>query len=510
MREIKSEINGLSHHFELLIEKSELDAKIVEKLAETKKRVKMPGFRPGHVPLEIIAKNYGFVAKREAIVELMKTAINKLLAERKLKPALQPEANVVSDNEEGLKISVNFEIIPEIDLVDFKNLKIKKYKVKIPNEEIENFLKKAIENNPNWKEAERNYVSKKGDKVTADIELLSKKNKKNSIRDVEVVLKDGEFVEDFWNNLVGLKVDDEKEFSVHSGDKNFYKVKVTKICKPERFKLDDEFAKFVGLESAEKINDWAADMLRKDYMPEVTDLIKKQLLEVLTKMYSFDIPGVMVDLEEKEVMRQIELEASKEGKKLSEKKMPKIKEECRDIASRRVRLGLVIAKIAVQNKIVVSSEEIKQALYSISRLYPGRESEIVNQYIKDANMISAIAGPLLEEKVIDFILKNYAEVSEVEVTKEEFNELDNDYFDCYDDESQPKGVSKRSVEQDTFKTDLEDLKDETQKTPSEKKVGNVKEKKSSELKKNKPSTEKAKKEGTEKTKKKMTKNKEEK
>ena len=299
--------------------------------------------------------------------------------------------------------------------------------------------------------------------------------------------------------------------SVNSEDKNSYKVKVTKICKPSKFKLDDEFAKFVGLESAEKINDWAADMLRKDYLPEVTDLVKKQLLEILTKMYSFEIPNVMVDLEEKEVMRQIELEARKEGKKLSEKKMPKLKEECRDIASRRVRLGLVIAKIAVQNKIVVRPEEIRQALYSIARLYPGRESEIINQYSKNSNMISAIAGPLLEEKVIDFILKNYAEVSEVEVTKEEFKKLDDDYFDCYDDDEPiSKGINKRSVKQDTLEADLEEAKEESPKAPSKKRACKPKGEKSSDPKKAKSSTEKVKKEAAEKPKKKTAKKKEEK
>lgn len=510
MREIKSEINGLNHHFELLIEKSELDAKIVEKLAETRKRVKMPGFRPGHVPLEIIAKNYGFVAKRDAIVDVMRAAINELLANRKLKPALQPEASVISDDEEGLKISVNFEIVPEIDLGNFQKLKLVKYKVKIPEEEVEAFLKKTIENNPNWKEAEQGYTSEKGDKVTADIELASKKRKKDVIKDVDVVLNDGAFVEDFWKNLVGLKVDDEKEFSVTEEDKNAYKVKVTKICKPTKFELDDEFAKFIGLESADKINEWAADVLRKDFVADVSDLIKKQILEILTEQYSFDIPNVMVDLEEKEVMRQIELEAQKEGKKLSEKKMPKIKEECRDIASQRVRLGLVIAKIAVQNKIVVNPEEIRRALYSIARLYPGRETEIINQYTRDSNMISALAGPLLEEKVIDFILKNYADVSEVEVTKEELQTLDNDYFDCYDDdETEAKNIAEDSVKQDDLKADSEEKKEESApKDPAQEKSDKTKEEKSAEPKKAKSS---AKKEGSaEKPKKKTVKKKEEK
>lgn len=458
MRELKSEINGLNYHYELLLDKAEVDAKVVEKLMEIRKNVKMAGFRPGHVPIEIIAKNYGFSAKKDAVIGLVKYAVSKLISDKKVRPAFQPEANIISDGEEGLKLSVKFDIIPDFELKEFKNLEIKRYSVKIDQSEIDKFLSEVIDRHAKWIEQTADYKAKEGDKVVADIKLLSGNSKdKKDIHNVEIVLRDGEFIEDFWKNLVNLGINEWKEFSVGEGkDSSKYRVKISKIFIGERFKLDDEFAKFLGLNSKDEINKWASDVLQREYDPERNDLIKKQLLDVLTKMYNFDIPQSMVSLEEREIMRQIELEAKKEGKELSQKKMPKIKEECNEVAVRRVRLGLVIAKVAVEKKITVTSEELRGAIMAIARLYPGKESEVMKQYMRDAGLLSAVAGPLLEEKVVRFILSNYAKVTEIELSKEEFQELDNEYFDCYDDEISEKGIRKLSAMQQKLEDDEDD------------------------------------------------------
>lgn len=433
MRELSSEINKLHHCYTLFISKDQIDESFNKKLVEIGKKVKMPGFRVGHVPMHMLVKNYGDSARQEVTISEVKKTVAEFIRSKDLRPALQPEVKITKTDDTGIEISVNLDVLPEVNLVEIGHPKIKKYNIKVEDKKVDEFINNVVSKSKSWSEKPEGATAEKGDKVTADIRLVTgkKKQKNRNLQDVNIILGDGDFVEQFWSNLLGLKVGDEKEFSVLADDEKIptkYHVIVKKTYSPKAAELNDELAKSLGLESKDQVRDWAIGVLRGAFKQDMEDLIKKQLLDFLAGSYSFDVPNGMVELETKEIIRQLEFDAQRTGKKLAESYAEKLSEETQDVAVRRVRLGLVIAKLATENKISVSPEELRNAVTSIARMYPGHEAEVAYQYTHDQGLLSAVAGPLLESKVIQLIVDKYADVEETEVTEEEFKKISEQAF----------------------------------------------------------------------------------
>lgn len=447
MRELSCEVDKLNYKYKLLIERKVVEDAIVQRLMDIGKRVKMPGFRPGHIPLPVLMKNFGESVRRDAIVDAVKEQINQLVKEKGLKVAFQPSAEIAEHNDEGVVVNVSIDTVPEVELVDMQGMDIKKYLVKFDEEAINKFLEDVLDRNLIWND--KDGVSEEGDRVIIDIKLTSdtnsgensskKKGKKinqEKAESVPVILGKDDFVEDFWKNLVGLKSGDEKDFSVDygEGDAQSYHVCVKSVQASTRRKLDEDFAKLIGVDSTDKIRLWALEHLNAEYASDERDIVKKQLLDKLSEMYSFDVPQSMVTLEQKEILRQFEVEANKEGKSVKKDKYDDVMKDCLDIAVRRVRLGLVIAKIATENNISITQNELRQAVFSIAKMYKGHELEVVKRYFNDQGLMAAVAGPLLEEKVVSFILDKYVKLETVEVTKEELDKVGEDSFNFFNDD----------------------------------------------------------------------------
>lgn len=438
MRELSCEISGLTHKYKLLIEQAAIEAAILDRLKSIGKRAKIPGFRSGHIPLPVLIKNYGELAKRDTIIEEAKKAVDQLVKEKSLRVAMQPSAEVGETTEEGVIINVVVDVLPEVQLIDFEEQNITKYVVKIDDDKIDNFLNEICSKKKFWDEKPEVSVLEKGDKAVVDLLMKNEKLKKKKspkLQDVEVVLSDeGGMIESIWTNLIGMKKGEEKDFSVDSDkDSSLYHVTIKNTYSPRECKLDDEFAKSIGLNSKDEIRDWAVGVLQNEFKHDANDLLTKQFLDAMSNLYSFDVPSSMIDLERKEIIRNIEIELAKQGKRIIPACREKAEENCYDLAVRRVRLGLVIAKIASENNISVSQEEIRKEVFSIARLYPGNELEVVKRYYNDKVLLSAVLGPLLEEKVVHFMTEKMKNVTVKEITKEELEELNVTEFNDFDD-----------------------------------------------------------------------------
>ena len=454
MQEIECKINGLSHEYMILVDHKSINDAIIVKLQEIGKRVRIPGFRPGHVPLPVLIKNYGDAVKDDAILDEVKRQAASFVKEKGVKAALKPAVQVVENRKDGVVVKVTVDVLPDITLMDFGQPKITKYRVKIEDEKVDKFISDVISKNKKWVAKAPEAALAEGDKTVIDLELIAdKKSKKKEkpVKGISIILGDDNFVKEFWQNLVGMKAGEEKEFSVnYENSTQVYKVKINETFAPTNYELDDDFAKTLGLESKDKIREWAVEVLEGEFKDDVSDLIKKQLLDAMADVYTFDVPNGMVELEEKEMLRQIIAEAKKENKRVISDKLQQLQEECHKVSIRRVRLGLVIAKIAADNGIVIAPDEIRKSIFSIARMYPGRETEVVKRYVNDPEALAAISGPLLEAKVINFILDKYTDVNVVDITEEDFKKLDSSEFgECSEDaflENIPQSETTKAAE----------------------------------------------------------------
>jgi len=442
MKVLSRTSDGLKRCYNVLITLEEVERVKTGKLQEIAKKVKMDGFRPGKVPLNIVDRLYGESVAAESKQTAIDNTARKILSDEKLSISFNYVTNIVKEDKKGIEFEMKFELIPSFELYDFSKIELVKYAAEVPEEETVKILEDIRKSAKNWKEDTKAKKVAEGQKITIDLNMLSKvkKHKNDKIENLEIVVGDETLVDDFWKHLMGAKINDTVEFDINypenfsdhalAGKKIHYSAVIKKIFKAEEFKMDDEFAKSIGYENLEKAKTWAKSraVAKYDYISK--DIMKRDLLDKITEMYDFDVPSNMIDAEEKEVVKQIKLEAERLKKEFT----PEIEKECHDIAIKRVRLGFVIAEIAKREKIRVSRNEVVQAIRNIAMMYPGQEKSIFDMYYNRPEAASAIIGPVLESKVVDYLLGEISK-KEKKCSIEELIAIDEEPFDFFKDDA---------------------------------------------------------------------------
>ncbi len=432
VKEVKHD--GLAYEFEITIPSNDIDVLVEDRLQEVGKTVKIPGFRPGKVPMAIMKQKYG----KAVLGEVLETAVNKTseeaLASKKLRPALQPKIEVKSfDEGKDLVYSMSVEIVPEFKVMDFKGVKVEKPVAKPDDAAIDDALNRIAEQRRSTKAVETKRAAKNGDVLIFDFDgRTADDNVKQpgmQANDHRLELGSGQFIPGFEEQLVGHKVGEEFEVTVSfpenygaaelAGRDAIFEIKVNDLHEYTDAKLDDEFAKSLGMDDLKALRVAIGEQIAKEYDGQSRLRVKKALLDIIDDGHKFDVPESMVELEYKSIIQQVEQDNQQSGDvgddaKLSDEDQAELKV----IAERRVKLGLVLAEIGNSNKINVADAELQKAVIMEAQKYPGQEKEVFDFYSKNPQALEGLRAPAFEDKVIDFILE-LADVSEKSVSIEE-------------------------------------------------------------------------------------------
>jgi trigger factor len=242
------------------------------------------------------------------------------------------------------------------------------------------------------------------------------------------VLGSGQFIPGFEDQLIGVKAGEERELKVKFpvdypdaklADKDaVFTAKVKEVSKSDPLVVDDELAKKLGLDSLATLKDRVRDQLKADFTRASRMHLKRRILDALDAAHNFSLPPTMVESEFDAIWKAVEAELQREGKTAADegKSEEELKKEYHDIAERRVRLGLVLARIGEQNGISLTQDEINRAIANRARQFPGQEQQVFNFYANNQRAQAEIRAPLFEEKVVDFIAE-LAEVTEKKVDR---------------------------------------------------------------------------------------------
>jgi trigger factor len=322
------------------------------------------------------------------------------------------------------------EIVPAITLGDFKTIKLTRLTAEVTDAEIDQTLQNIADQN-------RPFVAKeggaeKGDRVTMSFQgsMGGTPFEGGSGEDVPLVLGSGQFIPGFEDHVIGLKAGDTKTFDVKfpddyratalAGKDATFAVTIKSVEAPGEVKIDDDFAKTLGLESLAKFRDAIKDRLAREHASASRQKLKRALLDELDGLHKFEPPPSLVEQEFASVWAQIEKDLKDQGRTFADEGTTeeKAREEYRGIAERRVRLGLVIAEIGEKNNIKVTEEQLRAALMEQVRQFPGQERQIWEYYQKNPNALAAMRAPLFEDKVVDFLVE-LADVTDKPVSREE-------------------------------------------------------------------------------------------
>jgi trigger factor len=418
--------DGLKRELTITIPATDLSAKLDDKLSSLKSQVRLPGFRPGKVPVSHLKKVYGKQAMAEVINDTLNESTNAAIAERKEKPASEPKFTLPEDEKkaediiagkEDLEIAVAYEIIPDFEVKDFSGIQIERPVVDVTDEMLDERMKQIASSNVTYKAVKRK--AKNDDQVTFD--FLGKVDGEafdgGAAEGFKLVLGSGQFIPGFEEQMVGLKAGDEKTLEVTfpedyqaenlAGKAATFDVTVHEVGAPEDPVIDEAFATNLGLESLEKLKEAVKSQLENEFGQKTRMKVKRQLLDALDEAYDFDLPPSLVDQEFEGVWKQVTDDLERAGRTFEEEDTTedKAKEEYRVLAERRVRLGLLLAEVGGQNNVQVTNEELQRAVVARAQQFPGQEREVIEFFQKNPQQLAGVRAPIFEDKVIDFILE---------------------------------------------------------------------------------------------------------
>lgn len=420
MQVTQTNADGLKHEFKVVIPAGHLEEKVSTRLAEVGRTVRIPGFRPGKVPMGLLKKKYGSSVMGEVLESAVNDGTQHALDEHKLRPAVQPKVEITSFKEGAdLEFTIAVETLPEVKVSGLNDLAIEKPVAEVAEAEIDEALKNIASRQEKTEAAAKTHAAKSGEVVVID--FLGKVGgvafDGGKAEGYSLKLGSGNFIPGFEDQLIGVKADDDKLVKVTfpadygvdtlAGKDAEFEVKVHEVRKVVAAKIDDELAKAVGLETLEDLKKAVREEIERDYAGLTRAHVKRHLLDQLAGQYDFAVPEGMVDLEFDAIWKQLEqdkaagrLDAADQGKSDET-----LKEEYRAIATRRVRLGLVLSEVGRENNITIAQDDLNRAVMTEARRYPGQEHLVFQYFQKNPEALNSLRAPIFEEKVIDFILE---------------------------------------------------------------------------------------------------------
>lgn len=427
----------LHREFKVVIGAEDLDLRLTGRLEEMKSQVHLKGFRPGKAPVSHLKKMLGKRVMNEIVEQAVSETSQQAVSERSLKPAFPPQVQVTSQMEEvvggksNLEFMVRVDLMPEFEVTELSGLKIEKLVSSVNDKDVEDALARIGEETRTYSPRPEGEPAQEKDAVTLDFvgRVHGEEFAGGKAEDFNLVLGSGQLIAGFEEQLVGAKAGDERivkvTFPSDYPDKKLasepaeFTVRVKEVKSPDPVALDEELAKRLGLPSLATLRERVRDQLKADFARASRMHLKRRLLDALDSTHSFPLPENMVSREFDLIWQQVRAELEREGKTPEDegKTEDELRSEYRKIAERRVRLGLVLARIGEQNGIAVSQDELQRAIQAQARQHQGREQEAYNFYSSNPQAQAEIRAPLFEEKVVDFIAE-LAQVNERKVDRE--------------------------------------------------------------------------------------------
>lgn len=465
VKEIKSE--GLKHELEVIVPANDIEKHVETRLLEVGKTVKIQGFRPGKVPMDILKKRYGRAVLGEVLEIAVNDATKQVIEDKKLKPAMQPKIEVQEfDEGKDLKYTMELEVLPEFKVMDVKGMKLEKLIAKIDDKQIDEALTRITAQHKGSKKIEGDRAAKTGDILIIDFHGRTKddgvEHEGMHAHGTKLELGSNQFIPGFEEQLVGAKAGDKVEVNVTfpkeygandlAGREAIFDVKVSEIHEATDAVVNDEFAKELGFDDEKALRGAVENQLNKDYETHTNMKLKRQILDILDDNHSFDLPESMEKAEYESIVQQIEMErkqdpSNKEGELTDDEK-----EELAAIAERRVRLGLVIADLGQANGVTVADQELQGAVIGEAQKYPGQEKMVFEHYQKNPQAIEGLRAPLFEEKVVELIIEG-ADVTEKTVSIEELTKEDDEEFKPKKKAPAKKAAAKKAPAKKAAKKD---------------------------------------------------------
>lgn len=467
--ELKSE--GLKKEYSVVIPAADFEKQVDAKINQVAKTTKLPGFRPGKAPKEMLKQKYRASVLGEVLDEAVREATEEVIKSNKLNPVMMPNIKITKfEDGKDIEFEVSVELMPEIKVGDLSSIKLEKLMAEVPAEEVDKALKYIAQSRRETAKVEEDRAAVKGDTLVIDfvgsvdgVEFQGGKGENYPLE-----LGSNSFIPGFEDQLVGKKAGEKVDVKVTfpedyhakdlAGKASVFAVDIKELRTAKEVEINDEFAKSLGEESLDKLKTAIAERIKGDYEAASKMKLKRQLLDNLDNEYKFEVPAGLVDAEYKSIVDQYE--QAKKYNQLDESEKDKSEEELlaeyKDIAVRRVKLGLLLSEIGKDAKVTITPDDINKAIMNEAKKYPGQEKAVFDYYLKNKQAIDALKAPVFEEKIVDYVIGK-SDVSEKIVSIEELYSFD-------EDKKADKKAKKASPKKDADNSEVKETKKTSKKS----------------------------------------------
>jgi len=434
IKTVETENEGLKRAFMLTIPAADIEARVDQEVRRIAPQIRMPGFRPGKVPPNLIRKMHGDSLRGDALQGAVQDGVQQLLSEQRIRPALQPQVELDQGYAPGkdAEVRVSLEALPDVPAPSIEGLKLERLTVEPDEAAVDEQVRQLASQSKRWEDAPKKHAAALGDLVVMDFDgkVDGKAFDGGKGEDMSVELGSGQLIPGFEDQLVGARAGDKREIKVTfpddypaenlKGKEATFAVAVKGVKTSGETKIDDEFAKSLGLTDLDQLK----GLIRDQQVQELNGLtrthMKRQLLDQLASRHDFAVPPSMVDAEYENILAQLKHEASHEADPAAAlKEIEAEADDYRKIAERRVRLGLLLSEIGGANGVDVTEQEMNRLIMQAASQYQPKDRETFIRYIQQEPMAAAqLRAPLYEDKVVDFLFGK-AEISDRTATRAE-------------------------------------------------------------------------------------------
>ncbi len=411
---------GLKTNLKVFIDKKTIDEKIQLRLNELSKTVNLKGFRPGKVPVDVLKRQFGKAVYGEVLEKILQESSAQAIKEKELKVAGQPKLDLKTYGEEkDLSYTLEVDELPSFKTKSTENIKFIDYEINVTDEEVDKKIEEIAKNQNNFIEKKEDDSAKEGDLIVFDYNATIEKKdfEGGKGKDVQIVLGKDLFIKGFDKQLIDVKKNQKKDVLItlpenypkkeFANKKANFECKILNIKKPERTKIDENFAKSLGAKNLNDLKVLIKKQIQNQYKMNLDSSSKNKILEQLEKLHDIELPNNLVEQELKLISQGLSEEDKEKNKIKSEK-----------TAKKRIKLGLILNEIGIQNNIKVEEQEIKNEIQKQIQSMPGQQKQVLEYYQQNPSAAASLRGSLYEEKIINLIKEKSKKSKKIITTKE--------------------------------------------------------------------------------------------
>jgi trigger factor len=427
---VQSTASPLERNITVAVPVAQIEAEIATRLKKLARTVRMQGFRPGHVPLKMVERQYGFQVRQEVVSDAVQKTFAEAVKDKNFRvagyPRFQPKA-VEQEDQAQLEYTATFEVYPEVVMGDITASKVARPVTKVGESDVEATLATLRKQRAKYERTER--AAANGDLVNIDFEglIAGQPFEGNKASNFTVVLGENRMLPDFEAAMVGMKAGEQKTFPLTfpqdyaeavKGKTADFTVTVNEVAEPKLPPLDAEFAKSLGVEDGdvERLKREVRENMEKEVAKRVHASVKEQVIDALHDAAGFEVPKALL-ASEIERMQNAALEDLKQrGMTITDKSLPA--DLFAERAVRRIKVGLLVADVVRKNGLAAKPEQVRKAIEEHAESYE-QPSELVRWYYADPSRLAEVEALVMEDNVVEWAMGKM----KVEDKPTEFDEL---------------------------------------------------------------------------------------